>query len=148
MGMNFETPGPISTKQAFLYQIPSLPAASKIRFLGCVVKYDVSAGLLTLAHNYPLKGGGQPTSINVNVNLLLGLLKATDLQVGAWLNVLGYIRQPQDVSLEISNSTLSTPKSIYIEALMVISAGSIHVGEYERVLQDSQDAERRIARSG
>ena len=46
--------------------------------------------------------------------------------------------------MTLRNATGEYP--IYIEAIMAFSAGSIHVGEYERVLQDAQDVDKRVNR--
>ncbi|OAX80266.1 hypothetical protein ACJ72_05408 [Emergomyces africanus] len=83
---------PLPATRVFLSEIPRLPSGSKVRFLGCVSSYNISIGSLTLDHNYPITSRPIP-SISVDVNLLLESLKATDLQVGSWLNVLGYIRE-------------------------------------------------------
>ncbi|OJD10998.1 hypothetical protein AJ78_08137 [Emergomyces pasteurianus Ep9510] len=149
---------PPPATRVFLSEIPKLPPGSKIRFLGCVSSYNISIGSLILEHNYPITSQPIP-SISVDVNLLLESLEATDLQVGSWLNVLGYIRerlQPETLSsafnklAHLSHRNLSSPsevtRSTYVEAVMVFSADAIHLGEYERVLQDWVDADKRIKR--
>jgi hypothetical protein len=124
-----------------------------------VSKYDVSRGILILEHNY---ASGQSLSssnrrkVEVDINLLLAGLKYTDVQVGAWLNVLGYVRHRSALETETElEKTGDRPRrrdarqsvpAIYIDAVMMLSAGSIRVGEYERVLTDAQEAERRIRR--
>ncbi|KLJ11951.1 hypothetical protein EMPG_12902 [Blastomyces silverae] len=39
-------------------------------------------------------------------------------------------------------------RSIYVEAVMVFSAGAVQLGEYERVLQEWEEADRRVERPG
>jgi hypothetical protein len=83
-------------------------------------------------------------------------LKYTDVQVGAWLNILGYVRHRSALELESELEKIGDKQrrrggreplpAIYIDAVMILSAGSIRVGEYERVLTDAQEAERRIRR--
>ncbi|OJD10219.1 hypothetical protein ACJ73_09883, partial [Blastomyces percursus] len=178
--------GPLPTTRAFLSEIPSLPTGAKIRFLGCVSSYNPSTGHLTLEHNYPLTSRPPPApfSIAVDITLLLESLTATDLQVGAWLNVLGYIRErrcpspaattatnkkvhpspadrkrapPQSLAADRhasvageGGSTTATgapiARSIYVEAVMIFSADAVQLGEYERVLQEWEEADRRVAR--
>ncbi|KAK2773251.1 hypothetical protein FQN52_004676 [Onygenales sp. PD_12] len=144
--------GPLPTTRAFLSEIPNLPIGSKIRFLGCVSSYNISTGHLTLQHNYPHTSRPIP-SISVDVNLLLASLKSTDLQIGAWLNILGYIRQqtPSTSSVRLPGASKlqqSRWSGVYIEAVMIFSAGAVDIGEYERVLQDWEDADRAVPRPG
>lgn len=40
------------------------------------------------------------------------------------------------------------PRPVYVEAVMVFSAGAIALGEYERILRNAQDVERRIHSQG
>ena len=111
-----------------------------------VSKYDVSTGCLILEHNYPL-GGTEPAIINVDINLLLEAVKAVDLQVGALLNVLGYVRKRP--STAIRTRSASGPlerKSVDVEAVMIWSAGAVRIGEYERVLRDCKEVDRRVKR--
>jgi len=142
--MNGETPGPVPTRLVFLSEILSVATGSKIRFLGCVSKYEVSTGTLILEHNYPL-GAPEPAVIDVDINLLLETVKTTDLQVGAWLNVLGYVRYRSSAAVERGSATSPLERrSIYVEAVMIWAAGAIRIGEYERVLRDCKEVDRRV----
>ncbi|OJJ36654.1 hypothetical protein ASPWEDRAFT_50104 [Aspergillus wentii DTO 134E9] len=125
--------GPPPSTRAFLSQLPSLPADSKVRFLGCVTKYNVATGHLILEHNYPRSRADlqQQHTVSVDINALLETVTWEELRVGAWINVLGYVRRVQ---------------SLYVEAIMVFPAGAIALGEYERVLQDTQEVDRRVRR--
>ncbi|KAL2223273.1 CST complex subunit Ten1 [Thermoascus aurantiacus ATCC 26904] len=143
---------PLPTRRVFLSELPSVPVHSKVRFLGCVRRYDVSTGQLILEHNYPPPSSAaknkEPPSVPVDINNLLEDLKAEDLRVGAWLNVLGYVRErgsERDNNPHKKGFTLNSP-SIYIEAVMVFSAGAVRVGEYERILRDSHEVDRRVPR--
>jgi hypothetical protein len=125
-----------------------------------VSKYDVSRGVLILEHNYgnsqSLPSSNRRNVVEVDINLLLARLKYTDVQVGAWLNILGYVRHRSALELESELEKIGDKQrrrggreplpAIYIDAVMILSAGSIRVGEYERVLTDAQEAERRIRR--
>ncbi|KAL2014020.1 hypothetical protein VTN00DRAFT_1545 [Thermoascus crustaceus] len=133
---------PLPTRRVFLSELPSLPVHSKVRFLGCVRRYEVSTGHLVLEHNFPPSSTvKEPASVPVDINHVLEDLKAEDLRVGAWLNVLGYVRERDD-----DNRKGSARSSIYVEAVMVFSAGAVRVGEYERILRDSQEVDRRVPR--
>ncbi|KAJ5084447.1 hypothetical protein NUU61_009026 [Penicillium alfredii] len=150
--------GPRPSTRAFLSELASLPADSKIRFLGCVRQYNISTGYLVLEHNYP-RSKAEPSAVPVDINAVLEDLRADDLRVGSWLNVLGYVRElkPPSPSFsstpEDSKQTPETPQStickvqsrpVYVEAIMVFPAGAIALGEYERILRDLQAVERRI----
>ncbi|KAE8364052.1 CST complex subunit Ten1 [Aspergillus caelatus] len=125
--------GPPPSTRAFLSSVPSLPTGLKVRFLGCVKTYNVVTGHLILEHNYPrCKPTQEPPSIPVDVNAVLGTVTADELRVGAWVNVLGYVRRVES--------------SVYVEAVMVFRAGAIAVGEYERILHNSLEVDRRVQR--
>jgi hypothetical protein len=125
-----------------------------------VRQYDVNTGNLILEHNYPLKKT-DPNSVSVDVNAVLQDLTSEELRVGAWLNVLGYVRDSDTSSPSFSSSQLSsqqstgpsetvtapirvTPRPVHIDAVMVFPAGGIALGEYERILRNAQDVERRL----
>lgn len=78
-------------------------------------------------------------TIPVDINNLLQTIKRDQLEIGAWLNVIGYIRE------DLSDGDLpGSGKKIYVEAVTVLSAGSINLAEYERTLRDMHEVERRI----
>ncbi|RAQ65674.1 hypothetical protein COH20_011574 [Aspergillus flavus] len=98
-----------------------------------VKTYNITTGYLILEHNYPrCKPTQEPPSIPVDVNAVLGTVTADELRVGAWVNVLGYVRREES--------------SAYVEAVMVFRAEAIAVGEYERILHNSLEVDRRVQR--
>ncbi|RAK95107.1 nuclear telomere cap complex subunit Ten1 [Aspergillus ibericus CBS 121593] len=130
--------GPLPSTRAFLSDLPGLPLESKVRFLGCVRRYNIPTGHLILEHNYPRqKPPQEPPSVSVDINAVLETVTSEELRVGAWVNVLGYVRRG-DASLG------SSP--VYVEAVMVFPAGAVALGEYERILQDALGVERRVRR--
>ncbi|EKV08246.1 Telomere length regulation/capping, TEN1 [Penicillium digitatum] len=146
--------GPRPSTRVFLSDLSTLQADSKIRFLGCVTHYTITTGHLILEHNFP-RSKIAPPSVSVDINALLEDLIAEELRVGTWLNVVGYVRESEPVlppSLLSStpdyanrpNQRLSGVRArpVYIEAIMVFSAGAIAIGEYERILCNSQHVER------
>jgi hypothetical protein len=62
---------------------------------------------------------------NVNVNNLLDVLNVETTQVGAWVNVIGYIRQ--DTELQPT----SKPRASTVDAVLIWSAGAIKLEDYE-----------------
>ncbi|OQE09300.1 hypothetical protein PENFLA_c113G08162 [Penicillium flavigenum] len=151
--------GPRPSTRVFLSDLSSLQADSKVRFLGCVAHYTITTGHLILEHNYP-RSKAAPSSVSVDINALLEDLTAEELRVGTWLNVVGYVRESEPVPpLSPSSSFPSTPgdanrpnqrpsailpRPVYVEAIMVFPAGAISIGEYERILCNSQHVERMI----
>jgi hypothetical protein len=85
--------------------------------------------------------------VAVDVNAVLESVTAEELRVGAWVNVVGYVRSwcsgcnDHDTLRKLR---MSSP--VYVEAVMVFSAGVVELGEYERVLREALEVERRILR--
>ena len=121
-------------------------------------QYNVNIGHLVLEHNYP-RNKEEPNTVSVDINAVLEDLTSEELRVGSWLNVLGYVRDisPPDASFSSQQGSQQanevvpakdSPRPVYIEAVMVFSAGAIALGEYERILRNAQDVERRIHNQG
>ncbi|KAJ0419125.1 CST complex subunit Ten1 [Aspergillus carlsbadensis] len=159
--------GPLPSTRAFISDIPSLPTDAKIRFLGCVKTYHIPSGHLVLEHNYPRakkKSQSQQKleapSIAVDVNAILETVTWEQLCVGAWVTVLGYVRRgsssgpvastARDGGKRGSTSTspsapappLSDPDLASVDAVVILPAGAVDLGEYERILYGAQEAER------
>ena len=115
---------------------------------------------MILEHNYSWQKEG-PRSVSVDVNAVLQDLSSEELRVGAWVNVIGYVRGSTSPALSFSSSQLSSsqrdeeeeaasasarvaPRPVHVDAVMVFSAGAIALGEYERILRNAQDVERRM----
>lgn len=100
---------------------------------------------MSLEHRYPAATPNAPTAC-VDLNLLLSSLKSTDTQVGAWVNVMGYVTEPAALDLKERKAKVDVPKGreVFVQAIMLWSAGSINLGEYERVLKERQEVERRL----
>lgn len=125
-----------------------------------VKQYNVTVGHLVLEHNYP-RSKSEPSTVSVDINAVLETLKAEDLRVGTWLNVLGYVRdstipessfsssQADSQQSNIQSLTSAVPfkvasRPVFIEAVMVFPAGAIALGEYERILRHVKDVESRF----
>lgn len=163
--------GPLPAKRAFLSDLPKLPLDSKARFLGwyahtsslpsfyvlltqepSVTNYQSQTGILTLEHHYP-STSPTPASVSVDITLLIESIKASYLEVGEWLNVLGYVRERKEKRKGRNQATCSPESqawndSIYIEAVVVFPTDAFQIGEYERALQDWIDVDRMIKRAG
>ncbi|KAL4919349.1 CST complex subunit Ten1 [Aspergillus aurantiobrunneus] len=139
--------GPLPSTRAFLSEIPSLPADLKVRFLGCVKTYRISTGHLVLEHNYPRTRNPrqEPPSIPVDVNAVLETVTWEELCVGAWVNVVGYVRRvPAAAAWGRKGASIpaSACDAVHVDAVIVFSAGAIDLGEYEQILCDLQEVER------
>lgn len=153
---------PADTKIRFLGWYVSIYITTKNKpltlYLASVRQYDISVGHLILEHNYPRNKAG-PSVVPVDVNAILEDLTAEVLRVGSWVNVLGYVRDSASPAVSFSSSQLDSqqdgemstttpvkvpPRPVYIDAVMVFPAGAIALGEYERILRNSQDVERRL----
>lgn len=116
--------------------------------------YNISTGRLVLEHNYP-RTKSDPPAVSVDINALVESLTSEVLRVGAWVNVVGYVRDAGYPSLSLSKgeglagadagaSKMTRP--VYVEAVMVFPAGPVALGEYERVLREARNVDRRLGR--
>ena len=94
--------------------------------------YALATGTLSLNHKNTDHSQNNATAL-VNVDLLLTELKSTDVQVGEWVNVIGYV-EVFDVS---SNKKVQCPEMMcQVKAIMLWSAGAIKLAEYECALRE------------
>lgn len=150
--------GPLPTRLVFLSELAGLPNRTKVRFLGCVTSYSLSAGTLTLRHAYPPPPSPCST-IEVDVNLLFDNLKSTDTQVGEWVNVTGYVERQEGIPWKKERNGVSKngeetttsdkaegtrvkqkPARVKVQALMLWSAGGIKLSQYETALEERRTA--------
>lgn len=85
---------------------------------------------------------------------MLETLKSTDTSVGEWVNVIGYVTDPEARSGDCELKTASkngngpstdSPMMVHVQAVMLWSAGAIRLGEYEKTLSERREVERRLA---
>jgi len=112
-----------------------------------VEKYDIASGVLTLGHHYP--SSSATTLAQVDIDLVMETSSRLDLEVGAWINVIGYLTAtpPQMTStLRRAATEVRTqarrkgersadPRTVSVQAVMLWSAGAIKLDEYERSLE-------------
>lgn len=104
--------------------------------------YDIHTGHLILEHNYPRSETG-PATVSVDINVILESVTAEVLCVGAWVNVLGYTRGASYLSRNGEDKVASSAQS-HFEAIMIFPAGPVALGEYERILREAQNVDRRV----
>jgi hypothetical protein len=104
-----------------------------------VAQYHNESGSLLLTHHYP--ACSHQITARVNIDLVLESINSSDLQVGSWINVIGYI----------CGRTLDPPRiagvgetpvysEVAVRAVMLWSAGDIKLKSYEDLLQERKDA--------
>lgn len=139
--------GPLPTRLVFLSDLPTQAHGTKVRFLGCVTRYAVSTGVVELQHAYP-PPPHTPIIALVDVNVILESLKREDTQVGAWVNVMGYVEevlkdgkraqaqeQGKAAFTKIKGGEGPRVVRVRVRAIMLWSAGGVKVGEYEGILE-------------
>lgn len=146
--------GPLPTRLVFLSALATTSPGTKVRFLGCVKKYHSKTGFLTLQHAYPPPPSPCSTAV-VDINLLLESLKNTDTRLGEWLNVVGYIEPALERSESVGSNGRGSDRSVRVEnqngttarvqAVMMWSASSVKLAEYERTLAERIEAEQKRA---
>lgn len=151
--------GPLPTHLVFLSDLPTQPHGTKVRFLGCVTRYNVSTGTLDLQHAYP-SPPHTPAVALVDVNVILESLTREDMQVGAWVNVMGYVegvlkegrrrqgqaQEKRALAREGRRGELEEPKAVRVkvQAIMLWSAGGVKIGEYERILEERLKLDKEV----
>ncbi|KAF6218582.1 hypothetical protein HO133_005933 [Letharia lupina] len=149
--------GPLPTRIVFLSDLPTQAHGTKVRFLGCVTRYTFSTGVLELQHAYHLPPN-QPTVALVDVNVILEGLEREDTQVGAWVNVLGYVEEVLEegkrergqgkgktgLAKRKGDRIREGPRAgrVRVRAVVLWSAGGVKIGEYERTLEERLELDK------
>ncbi len=119
--------------------------------------------MLELQHAYHLPPRRHTVAL-VDVNVVLESLKREDMQVGAWVNVIGYVeevlkepergqRQEQEQEQEQGKTGLvmregdrvckeSRAVRVRVQAVILWNAGGVKVGVYERTLEERLKLEK------
>ena len=139
--------GPLPPTLTFLSALPTHPPGTKIRFLGCVTNYTLHKGILELQHAYPPPPSHKSIFALVDVNLLLETLKREDTQVGAWVNIVGYVEgivkegkrgEMREKERDVEAEQWDGAPVVYVrvQAIMLWSAGGVKIAEYEKALRE------------
>jgi hypothetical protein len=64
----------------------------------------------------------------VNIDHVLQVIKHTEMEVGAWINVIGYVERRKE-------------KGIFVQAIVVWSAGNVDLDAYEKAAVARKRAE-------
>lgn len=74
---------------------------------------------LKLKHNYPAASAVEVA--NVDVVHVLERMKSSDLEVGSWINVIGYVERRRE-------------SGVFVQAVTIWSAGNINLSAYEKAV--------------
>ena len=80
---------------------------------------------LRLKHDYPISS--QPLIANLDVEHVLERIKRHELDVGAWLNVIGYVG-------------CKSEKGIFVQAVTIWDAGNVDLAAYEKAVGKRNEA--------
>jgi len=86
---------------------------------------------LHLRDRFPATSATSGTA-KVNVNNLLDVLNVEKTQVGAWVNVIGYVHQIHEAQ------PTTKPRASMVDAVLIWSAGPIKLDEYEAAVKALQ----------
>ena len=112
-------------------------------FHSSVVEYDLATGILHLQHvlhhatrNCSSSSQAVVTAA-VDVNILLETVKGTDIQLGEWVNVIGYVRNKREhcsIRNEGASQRGESVRMVHVQAVMLWSAGALKVEAYEQAV--------------
>jgi hypothetical protein len=91
-----------------------------------VDEYVVRTATLRLKHAYPTSDA--PKVAHVNIDHVLQVIKHTEMEVGAWINVIGYVERRKE-------------KGIFVQAIVVWGAGNVDLDAYEKAAVARKKAE-------
>jgi hypothetical protein len=92
---------------------------------GSVDEYVVKTATLRLKHNYP---ASEPALVaDVDIELILEVMKRNYLDVGTWLNVIGHVQHRQE-------------DGVSVQAVAIWDAGNIDLVAYQRAVEKRKQA--------
>jgi len=80
----------------------------------------VKTATLRLKHDYPVSS--QPLIANLDIEHMLERIKRHELDVGAWLNVIGYVERKSE-------------KGVFVQAVTIWDAGNVDLVAYEKAME-------------
>ena len=110
-----------------------------------VHSYDAHCAVLVLKEHYPATAQNVPTAL-LKLDNVLETLNHELVEVGAWINVIGYIRTQSSAPTPVHGGAFTGKKPkvqsrpSLIEATMIWSAGAIQLQKYSSAVNDYQAA--------
>jgi hypothetical protein len=103
-----------------------------------VEEYQTPSGTLVLKHNYP-PSSASSTITHVNIDHVLETVKSTDIQVGSWVNIIGYVTAGEKIAKQPtarqSLKAKDPPRQPHVQAIVLWSAGSVNLDAYEKAVE-------------
>jgi hypothetical protein len=88
-------------------------------------EYVTETATLRLKHNYPI--ANPPLIANLDIQHVLERIKHLDVDVGTWLNVIGYVERRKE-------------HGVYVQAVTVWNAGNVDLIAYEKAVRARMEA--------
>lgn len=126
---------PEPTHLVLLDQVHLQKPGTKIRVLGCVHEYAIDRGTLVLKGEYAVNSS--PPTVFARIDNVLESVNSELLQVGAWVNIIGYVG-PCTLIPTTSSKRKNTNKMLSIptvEVLMIWSAGTVKLTDYQSAVR-------------
>jgi uncharacterized protein YbgA (DUF1722 family) len=89
----------------------------------------VQTATLRLKHNYP--AADIAAVANVDIVHVLERIKSREMDVGTWINVIGYVERHVERSKK---------NEVFVQAIAVWDAGNVDVSAYEKAVQAKKAA--------
>lgn len=107
------------------------------------VDYEVETGRLLVEHAYPRDAVPTPRAY-VDVNLVLETLTQNLLQRGAWLNVMGYVKDGQSSTNRKRQhpTVIENECEMLVQAILVWDAAPIDARVYEKTIEMQRQARK------
>ncbi|KAF2846537.1 hypothetical protein T440DRAFT_521718 [Plenodomus tracheiphilus IPT5] len=112
--------GPVPSNLVLLDELEQCAPGVKVRFLGCIDEYIVKSAILRLRHGYSLSS--KKNIANVDIEHVLEKVKRDEVDVGTWINVIGYVERRQE-------------KGVFVQAIAVWNAGNVDSNAYAEAVQ-------------
>ncbi|EDU44870.1 Ten1 domain containing protein [Pyrenophora tritici-repentis] len=137
---------PVASNLVLLRDLPTCPHGTKVRFLGWYIastpwrlrftdqkasvdEYIVETATLRLKHDYPVSS--PPLVANLNIEHVLDRVKRHEVDVGTWLNVIGYVQR-----------RITDKEGVFVQALCIWDAGNLDLAAYSKAVEKRNEGAR------
>ncbi|KAK4503752.1 hypothetical protein PRZ48_004667 [Zasmidium cellare] len=134
---------PVPTRLVQFDQVQQQEQGTKIRFLGCVQTYQGESATLLLSGSHAISSRATRL-VHVNIEELLPSVNHELLQVGAWLNIVGYTRKAEPATSSLASKSgkharrSNRLRTTVVDAIMIWTAGAIKLDDYSSAVRSYQ----------